>query len=102
MTHTQSTAALTAVQRAQNVVLEQTRHAVVGEPLAQFDNGHQPGGEGQILRDVAQDALLVIVGFLAVGSDGEVFLVKIHVGFLVHHDLLHGSLIVALRPGMSQ
>jgi hypothetical protein len=84
--HTESTTALTAVQRAQNVVLEQTRHTIVGEALAQLDDGHQPGGDGQVLSDVTQRTLLILCGFLTVRSDGAILLVNRHIVLLVAHD----------------
>lgn len=95
MAHAESTTALAAVQRAQDVVLEQARHTVVGEPLAQFDHGHQPGGDGEVLCDVAQSTLLVLCGLLAVGGDGAILLVNGHTVLLVvHHDVLDGGVIV--------
>lgn len=51
--HAQRPAALAAVERTQDVVLEQPGHAVVGESLAQLDHRHQPGGHGQVLGDMA-------------------------------------------------
>lgn len=89
MTHTKSTGATTAtIQWTQDIVLEQTRHAVVGETLAQLDNGHQPGGDGQVLGDMAQGALLILGRLLAIGGHGEVLLVEIHVGLFVQDDLM--------------
>lgn len=67
--HTERTTSLTPIPRSLDVVLEQTRHSVVGETLAQLDNSHQPGGEGQVLCDMAQGSLFRESGFAAIGSD---------------------------------
>lgn len=93
--HAESTTALAAVQRAQDIVLEQTRHTIVGEPLAQLDHSHQPGGDGQVLGDVTQRTLLVIGGLPTVGGDGAILLINGHVVLLAaHDDVLDGGFIV--------
>lgn len=69
MTHTEGTTTLATVERTLDVVLEDTRHTVVGESLAEFDHSNQPGRHGQILRNVPQAKLLFISGNLSIGSD---------------------------------
>ena len=66
VSHTERTTSLATIPRPLNVVLEQTRHAVVGETLAQLDDGHQPGGERQVLCDMTQGNLLRECGFAAI------------------------------------
>lgn len=68
VTHTEGTTALAAIKRQIDIVLEQTRHTVVGEPLAQFDHGYEPGRDRQILGDMAQSPDLFLVGLLAIGG----------------------------------
>jgi hypothetical protein len=71
MAHAKSTASLASVQRTLDVVLEQSRHAVVGEAFAQFDDSDKPSREGEVLRDVTQRLVLIIIRFLAIRGGGE-------------------------------
>lgn len=73
MAHSQRTAALAAIERQLDVVLEQTLHAVVGEALAQLDKGNQPGGQRQVFGDMAQRGLFVEIGLFTVGGVGQGF-----------------------------
>lgn len=99
--HAECTSTLATVQRTQDIILEQARHAVVSEPLTQLDNSHQPRRDGQILGDMAQGALFIVGRFLAVRGDGKIFLVDIHGGLVGHHDLLDGDVILVLELGLS-
>lgn len=103
MAHTEGAAALAAIQRTQNIVLEQTRHAIVCESLRQLDYGHQPGRNGQVLGDMAEGSLLVVVGLFAVGREGQGLLIHVHRRLVVRYRdllLLDGGFIVAMRSGV--
>jgi hypothetical protein len=54
VTHAEGTAAEFTTARARNVVLEKSRRAIVGEALAQFDNGDEESGFGEGLADFAK------------------------------------------------
>jgi hypothetical protein len=69
--HAQALCAVGAVRVVADVVLEQTRGAVVGEALAQLYDGDEEGGGGQVLADAAQASLLILAGLLAVGRGGR-------------------------------
>jgi hypothetical protein len=74
VTHTEGTTALAAIEWQIDIVLEQTRHTVVGEPLAQFDHRYEPGGDRQVLGDMAQSPGLFLVRLLAIrGSRDSLF-----------------------------
>jgi hypothetical protein len=62
VSHAESTATLTAIERTLDVVLENTGGTVVGEALAKFDESDQEGGLGQRLTDLAQGAELFLGG----------------------------------------
>lgn len=94
--HTERTTSLTTIPRSLDVVLEQTRHSVVGETLAQLDDSHQPGGEGQVLCDMAQGGLLRESGFAAIRSN-LVLLVQIGIHSLFIQDNMLGDLLVIVR-----
>lgn len=94
MTHAQRSSSLAPVQRQVDVVLEQPRHAVVGEPLTQLDYGDQPGGDGQVLSDMTQSGFFVVVRFFAVGGVGESFFGGFEGGLLFFGDGL-GSVLLA-------
>jgi hypothetical protein len=63
--HAERTTSLTSVQRLLDVVLEDSRCAVVREALAQLDNGDEEGGFGERVTDAAQRALFLFRGHLA-------------------------------------
>jgi hypothetical protein len=50
-----------------DVVLEETRGAIVGETLHQLDDGDEKGRRGQVLADTAQCPPLIVAGLLAIG-----------------------------------
>lgn len=52
--HTKGTTAFAAIQRSLDVVLEDTRGAIVGETLAKLDNGNEESGLGQRVTNVPQ------------------------------------------------
>lgn len=62
VSHTESTTALTAIERTLDVVLEDTGGTVVGESLAKFDDSDQESRLGQRLADLAQSAKLLSCG----------------------------------------
>ena len=66
MTEAQSTTSLATIQRKVRVVLEQTAHTVVCETFAKFDNSDQPGGDGQVLRNMAQALDFILGGLFAI------------------------------------
>lgn len=68
VTQTESTASLATVQRVVHIVLEQPRHAVVGETLAQLDNSHKPGGDGQVFGDMTEVLGLLRSRLLTIGG----------------------------------
>lgn len=94
MAHAQRSSALTPVQRQVDVVLEQPRHAIVGEPLTQLDYSHEPGRDRQVLSDMAQPGFLIVVGFFAVGGVRERLLGGFEGGFLFFRGRL-GSVLLA-------
>lgn len=59
MAHTEGTTSLTSIERTLDVVLEDTRGAVVCESLTQLNHGHQEGRLGQWLSYFAQGAELL-------------------------------------------
>jgi hypothetical protein len=77
VTHTQGTTTFAAIERALDVVLEETGHAIVGEPFAQLDDSHQPGSHGKVLCHMSQSAFLIVSGLIAVRSDGGSLLIHI-------------------------
>ena len=54
MSHTQSTATLLSTAGTSNVVLEDTRGAIVGEALTELDNGDQESALGQGFSNLAE------------------------------------------------
>lgn len=62
VSHTEGTTTLAAIERALDVVLEDTGGTVVGETLAEFDKSDQEGGLGKRLADLAQSAELFLGG----------------------------------------
>lgn len=75
MAKAQSAATLRAVIRTLDIVLEQTRHAIVREPFAQFYDGDQPCRQRQTLRDMLERLLLFFRGLLAIRRNRQSFLV---------------------------
>jgi hypothetical protein len=59
VSHTQSTATLLSTAGTSNVVLEDTRGAIVGEALTEFDNGDQESALGERLSDLAEGSKIL-------------------------------------------
>ena len=94
MAHTERTATIYTTAGTRDVVLEDTRGAVVGETLAEFDNGDKESTLGKRLTDLAEGSHLLGRGPNATntvilydygdrvraGGNGAVFLLKGDVG----------------------
>ena len=91
----QRAAAERAVVGPLHVVLEEARDAVVGEALAQLDDGHQPGRGGQVVGHVHQGRLLVLRRLPAVGRD-----VVTAALLLVGAALVFGRRLAVAGPGL--
>jgi hypothetical protein len=61
-TFAERTTAELSTMGTRNVVLEETRGAIVGETLAKFDNGNQESGLGKRLANLAKGAELLCSG----------------------------------------
>jgi hypothetical protein len=62
VSHTESTTSLTTIERALDVVLEDTGGTVVGETFAKFDDSDQEGSLGERLANLTQSSELLLCG----------------------------------------
>ena len=92
MPQTQRTATLAAIKRSLKVVLENSRNAVIGEPLAELNYSDQPCRDRQVLRHMSQSSFLVGGGLLVIVGVGEVIIIS----ELVVRVILGGDILLHL------